>query len=106
MAWLAEGGFSESVISHDPKNRVRSKAIHDKTGKMLGVDDEADILRDILDAINSGNNLQSVANKYAKQTARKDTNVYLNGKKMTKEINGINGSLMSGKDYNIGNHGG
>lgn len=106
MAWLAEGGFSESVISHDPKNRVRSKAIHDKTGKMLGVDDETDILRDILDAINSGNNLQSVANKYAKQTARKDTNVYLNGKKMTKEINGINGSLMSGKDYNIGNHGG
>lgn len=106
MAWLAEGGFSESVISHDPKNRVRSKAIHDKTGKMLGVDDEADILRDILDAINSGNNLQSVANKYAKQTARKDTNVYLNGKKMTKEINGINGALMSGKDYNIGNHGG
>lgn len=106
MAWLAEGGFSESIISHDPKNRVRSKAIHDKTGKMLGVDDDAVILRDILDAINSGNNLQSVANKYAKQTARKDTNVYLNGKKMTKEINGINGALMSGKDYNIGNYGG
>lgn len=106
MAWLAEGGFSESVISHDPKNRVRSKAIHDKTGKMLGVDDDAAILREILDAINSGNTLQSVGNKYAKETARKNTNIYLNGKKMTKEINGINGSLMNGKDYNIGNHGG
>ena len=39
IAWLAEGGFSESVISHDPKYRVRSKAIYDRTGEMLGFND-------------------------------------------------------------------
>lgn len=103
MAWLAEGGFSESVISHDPRNKVRSKAIHDKTGKMLGVDDDSTLLREIVDAINAGNSLQSINNNYARKTANKDTNIYLNGKKMTKEFNSISGDLLDGKNYNHGN---
>ncbi|MBF0747447.1 transglycosylase SLT domain-containing protein, partial [Gemella sp. 19428wG2_WT2a] len=28
MAWLAEGGFSESVISHDPSMKARSKVLY------------------------------------------------------------------------------
>lgn len=103
MAWLAEGGFSESVISHDPRNKVRSKAIHDKTGKMLDIDDDASLLRDIVDALNAGNSLQSINNNYARKMANKDTNIYLNGKKMTKEFNSISGDLLEGKNYNHGN---
>lgn len=102
LAWIAEGGFSESVISHDPKNRVRSKAIHDKTGKMLGVDDDTMLLQEIIDRLDANNQLQSIGNNYARQTANKDTNVYVDGKNMTKEINTISGSLMNSKNYNHG----
>ena len=51
MAWLAEGGFSESVISHDPRNRMRSKAIHDKTGQMLGIDTDTQLLQEIVNLL-------------------------------------------------------
>lgn len=51
LAWLAEGGFSESIVSHDPANRIKSKAIHDRTGELLGFNEEPDLLRGIIDVL-------------------------------------------------------
>lgn len=36
LAWIAEGGWAESIISHDPAKRVSQKAIWQKTGEELG----------------------------------------------------------------------
>lgn len=102
MAWLAEGGFSESVISHDPRQRMRSKALHDKTGKMLGVDDEAPLLREIIDILEAGNQLQSQNNNATRQLLNKELNVYLNRKKITEEVNRESANIFDGQLYNQG----
>lgn len=102
MAWLAEGGFSESVISHDPRQRTRSKALHDKTGKMLGVDDEAPLLREIIDILEAGNQLQSQNNNTTRQLLNKELNVYLNRKKITEEVNRESANIFDGQLYNQG----
>ncbi|WP_342515311.1 peptidoglycan DD-metalloendopeptidase family protein [Sporosarcina sp. FSL K6-1522] len=36
LAWVADGGWAESIISHDPAKRVSQRAIWDETGKQLG----------------------------------------------------------------------
>ncbi|MYL44584.1 phage tail tape measure protein [Virgibacillus halodenitrificans] len=40
LAWLAEGGWAESVISHDPAKRVSQQKIWQQTGDMLGFTDK------------------------------------------------------------------
>lgn len=35
LAWLTEGGFAESIISHDPSKRSSQQAIWEKTGQEL-----------------------------------------------------------------------
>lgn len=36
LAWIAEGGWAESIISHDPSKRVRQQRIWQETGDRLG----------------------------------------------------------------------
>ncbi|TDM38089.1 LysM peptidoglycan-binding domain-containing protein [Macrococcoides canis] len=36
IAWIAEGGFAESIISHDPSQRVQQQKIWKDTGDKLG----------------------------------------------------------------------
>lgn len=36
LAWIAEGGWAESIISHDPAKRVSQRAIWEQTGEELG----------------------------------------------------------------------
>lgn len=36
LAWLAEGGWPETVISHDPALRGRSRMLYEQTGRKLG----------------------------------------------------------------------
>src|SRR5690606_11342140 len=38
LAWIAEGGWAESIISHDPAKRVSQRAIWEQTGRELGFD--------------------------------------------------------------------
>ena len=38
IAWIAEGGFAESIISHDPSKRVQQQRIWKETGERLGFD--------------------------------------------------------------------
>ncbi|MCM3396491.1 tape measure protein [Oceanobacillus profundus] len=40
LAWIAEGGWAESIISHDPSKRVRQQRIWQDTGDRLGFTDD------------------------------------------------------------------
>lgn len=102
IAWLAEGGFSESVISHDPSMKARSKVIWDRTGEMLGFSEEAELLRGIYSAINEGNNLQSINNRDTNRIANKNTKVFLDSKEITKNVNNIQGNMARNTGYNLG----
>lgn len=102
IAWLAEGGFSESVISHDPSMKARSKVIWDRTGEMLGFSEEAELLRGIYSAINEGNNLQSINNRDTNRIANKNTKVFLDSKEITKNVNNIQGNMARNAGYNLG----
>lgn len=84
LAWLADGGFSESVISHDPANKIKSKAIWDRTGEMLGYSDDYDLLKELVA-------LQRENNSYAKgtrdNTASANTPIIqMDGKKVGKAV--------------------
>ncbi|WP_239734672.1 tape measure protein [Mammaliicoccus sp. G-M28] len=102
IAWLAEGGFSESVISHDPSMRARSKVLHDKTGEMLGFNEEAEILKDVLATLKQSKNIQDASRRTQEQIARKDTSVYLDSKEITKKVNHRQGQLYRSGMYSRG----
>lgn len=102
MAWLAEGGFSESVISHDPSMKARSKVLYDKTGDMLGFNEDTELLREIIEQISVGNQLQSVNNRDTNRIANKDSNVYLDGKEITKSVSSKQGNMARNVGYNLG----
>ena len=102
IAWLAEGGFSESVISHDPSMKARSKVIWDRTGEMLGFSEDAQLLYGILTAINEGNSLQQINNRDTNRIANKDTNVYMDGKQIAQQISNKQGNMARNTGYNLG----
>ncbi|WNM55348.1 tail length tape measure protein [Staphylococcus phage S-CoN_Ph27] len=102
LAWIAEGGFSESVISHDPRKRMRSKSIHDKTGKMLGVDDDTQMLREIINILEAGNHLQSVNNNAVNRLLDKNVDIYMDKKKLTQAVNNQSADLFNSGMYNQG----
>ncbi|WP_239748334.1 peptidoglycan DD-metalloendopeptidase family protein [Mammaliicoccus sp. A-M2] len=102
IAWLAEGGFSESVISHDPSMKARSKVIWDRTGEMLGFSEDAELLRGIITAINEGNSLQQINNRDTNRIANKDTNVYMDGKRVAQQVSKRQGSMYNNNSYVLG----
>lgn len=86
LAWIAEGGFSESIISHDPKYRARSKAIHDRTGEMLGFNEDTEILRNLERLLMLQNKHAQAIEGHTRRTAEKDTDIYMDGRKVGKQI--------------------
>lgn len=102
IAWLAEGGFSESVISHDPSMKARSKVIWDRTGEMLGFSEDAQLLHGILTAINEGNSLQQINNRDTNRIANKDTNIYMDGKQIAQQVSKRQGSMYNNNSYVLG----
>ncbi|MCJ1783084.1 peptidoglycan DD-metalloendopeptidase family protein [Mammaliicoccus sciuri] len=102
IAWLAEGGFSESVISHDPSAKARSKVIWDRTGEMLGFSEDAELLRGIITAINEGNSLQQINNRDTNRIANKDTNVYMDSKRVAQQVSKQQGSMYKNNSYVLG----
>src|SRR5690606_25050562 len=64
LAWIADGGFAESIISHDPAKRVAQKAIWQQTGEQLGFNGSAQdqslilaMLQRIAAAVEQGHNI-------------------------------------------------
>lgn len=86
LAWIAEGGFSESIISHDPKYRARSKAIHDRTGEVLGFNEDTEILRNLERLLMLQNKHAQAIEGHTRRTAEKDTDIYMDGRKVGKQI--------------------
>lgn len=95
LAWLAEGGFSESIISHDPKYRVKSKAIYDRTGEMLGFETDKIYLQEIINLIIESNNLQNVGHGISNDILNKESDIYLD-----KEIVGKRTATSVRKELN------
>lgn len=62
LAWLTEGGWSESVISHDPSKRISQRAIWEETGRELGFDtDNSEViswLQRIAEGVENGHVIQ------------------------------------------------
>lgn len=84
LAWLADGGFSESVISHDPANKIKSKAIWDRTGEMLGYTDDYELLKELVRLFNDNN---EYTKEIRNNTSRKSENdIYMDGKKVGKVV--------------------
>lgn len=50
LAWIAEGGWAESIISHDPAKRSSQEAIWQHTGDSLGFN-QGSLNKEILDAL-------------------------------------------------------
>ena len=86
LAWIAEGGFSESIISHDPKYRARSKAIHDRTGEMLGFNEDTEILRNLERLLMLQNKHAQAIEGHTKRTADKNVNVYMDSKIVGRQV--------------------
>lgn len=86
LAWLAEGGFSESVISHDPANRVKSKAIYDRTGEMLGFNDDTEILLRVEQLLAEHNYHARNIDENTRRQADKSSVIQMNGRAVAKEI--------------------
>ena len=82
LAWLAEGGFSESVISHDPANKVKSKAIHDRTGELLNFNEEPELLRRLIALHEDSNETTELIEQHTKATASNSGSIEMNGKKV------------------------
>ncbi|MFI3546278.1 tape measure protein [Mammaliicoccus sciuri] len=102
IAWLAEGGFSESVISHDPSMKARSKVIWDRTGEMLGFSEDAELLRGIITAINEGNSLQQINNRDTNRIANKEINIYMDGKQVAQQVSKRQGLMYNNNSYVLG----
>lgn len=86
LAWLADGGFSESIISHDPANRVKSKAIYDRTGEMLGFNDDTEILARVEKLLQEHNYHARNIEDNTRRTADKSSVIHMNGRAVAKEI--------------------
>lgn len=99
IAWLAEGGFSESVISHDPSMRARSKVLYDRTGEMLGFNEDAELLREVITLIDKTNQLQSINNRDTNRIANKDNKFYLDGKEISKSTSSHLGNSTQHNAY-------
>ena len=85
LAWIADGGFSESIISHDPANRVKSKAIYDRTGEMLGFNDDTEILARVENYYKSIQLTRSIDDN-TRRTADKSSVIHMNGRAVPRRL--------------------
>ncbi|MGW7932331.1 tape measure protein [Staphylococcus xylosus] len=102
LAWIAEGGFSESIISHDPAHRARSKVLHDRTGELLGFNEEPELLKEIIKLMIENNQFLSINNNHIRKLVDKDGNIYLDGKLIGKISAQELGRLSAFSNYERG----
>lgn len=51
LAFVADGGFAESIISHDPSKRTSQRKIWEETGRQLGVDLQGQLNKEMLQVL-------------------------------------------------------
>lgn len=107
IAWLAEGGFSESIISHDPANKVKSKAIHDRTGEMLGFNEDVVVMNKVADLLEENNKYQAEIAQSTERTANKSSVIQMNGRAVAHEIaSDVNNEIKKQEDRKVKLRGG
>lgn len=70
LAWLTEGGWSESVISHDPAKRTSQRAIWEQTGRELGIDMDNSAMVALLERIAEGVEAGRIIKMNAREVGR------------------------------------
>ncbi|EHP0466853.1 peptidoglycan DD-metalloendopeptidase family protein [Staphylococcus pseudintermedius] len=86
LAWLADGGFSESVISHDPKNKVKSKAVWDRTGEMLGYSDDYELLKEAVALLAQNNEYSRNTELHTRAMASNGLDIHMDKRKVGEAI--------------------
>lgn len=86
LAWIAEGGFPESIISHDPSNRVRSEFLWNQTGEMLGFSSDASNIKRLIELQKINNDYIKNIEEHTRITSEKDTAINLDGRNVSKGI--------------------
>lgn len=86
LAWIAEGGFSESIISHNPAHKVKSKAIWDRTGEMLGYTDDYELLKELVMLQRENNEYNSGIERHTRAIATEGFDISMDAKKVGKGV--------------------
>ncbi|MDN6182532.1 MAG: hypothetical protein L0I92_07240, partial [Staphylococcus equorum] len=88
--------------SHDPRQRARSKVLHDKTGQMLGIDTDTQLLQEIVNLLDFNNDLNIEGNRNTKNILKKPSDIYMNSRKISEEVDREMGSMFKNELYNNG----
>lgn len=79
IAWIAEGGFAESIISHDPSQRVQQQKIWKDTGDKLGFTKDEEMIKHLVA-------LQRESNEIARIIANKNITIDMDGRTVAKQV--------------------
>ncbi|TDM24310.1 LysM peptidoglycan-binding domain-containing protein [Macrococcoides canis] len=79
IAWIAEGGFAESIISHDPSQRVQQQKIWKDTGDKLGFTKDDALTMRMIQLLEEQREIQ-------RAIAQRDTVLQMDGKAVGKQI--------------------
>ncbi len=79
IAWIAEGGFAESIISHDPSQRVQQQKIWKDTGDKLGFTKDDALTMRMIQLLEEQREIQ-------RAIAQRDTVFQMDGKVVGKQI--------------------
>lgn len=79
IAWIAEGGFAESIISHDPSQRVQQQKIWKDTGDKLGFTKDDALTMRMIQLLEEQKELQRIM-------AQRETVLKIDKKVFAKEV--------------------
>lgn len=86
MAWLANGGFSQSVAAFDPMQRVNASAVYNEAGQLFGYNNSNDVLQRVETLLQDNNRYQRSIEDNTHRTANKSDVIEMNGKVVARAI--------------------
>lgn len=94
MAWLANGGFSQSVAAYDPMQRVNASAVYNEAGQLFGYNNSNDVLQRVETLLQDNNRYQRSIDNNTNRAANKSGALEMNGKVVAREIaNDVNNEI-------------
>lgn len=86
MAWLANGGFSQSVAAYDPMQRVNASAVYNEAGQLFGYNNSSDVLQRVETLLQDNNRYQRSIDNNTNRAANKSDVIEMNGKVVARAI--------------------
>lgn len=94
MAWLANGGFSQSIAAYDPMQRVNASAVYDEAGQLFGYNNSSDVLQRVETLLQDNNRYQRSIDDNTNRAANKNPVLEMNGKVVARSIaNDVNNEI-------------